>query len=250
MRYKFINPKNYYKEFRQLYGFIISPEYNSKTQLTLVEKIEGTWKMFVVKFVLTLVIGIGIGLFYEPENLTKSSMMERFTNPFLLFMVVFILSLLEEFAFRLSLKFKPIFLAITAGVLTYYVLSKGIYQTKLSDFENHFIIRLVAVIAIIIFSYFIFRIPIIKKKLEVFWVNNFRWILYFFCFGFAWPHILNYELTVLNLLLLPIITFDKLVSAFCYGYVRVHYGFIYSFGTHIIWNSIGFTVSLISGGNN
>jgi hypothetical protein len=246
MRYKLINPNFYYKEFKQLLRFILAPTYHSKKQHTLVEKIEGTWKMFVVKFVLALVVGIGVGLFYEPENLTKSNMMGRFTSPFILFLVVFILSLLEEFAFRLSLKFKPIFLAITSGVLTYYILSKGIYQTKLSDFENHFIIRLAFVISVIIFSYFIFRVPRIKKKLEEFWKNNFRMILYFFCFGFAWPHILNYELSVLNLLLLPIITLDKLVSAFCYGYVRMNYGFMYSIGTHIIWNSIGFTVSLLT----
>ncbi|WP_306012305.1 MULTISPECIES: hypothetical protein [unclassified Allomuricauda] len=249
MRYRFINPKNYYTEFKQLYAFIIKPKSNFETHLNLVEKLEGTWKMFVVKFLLTLIIGVGIGLFYEPENLTKSGMMDRFTNPLLLFLVVFVLSLMEELAFRLSLKFNPIYLAFSTGVLAYYVLSKGIYQTKLSDVENHFTIRLIIVISVIIVSYYIFRVPRIKKKLEKFWKSNFRYILYFFCFGFAWPHILNYELSLLNLLLFPILTFDKLVSAFCYGYVRMRYGFIYSFGTHIVWNSIGFTVSLISTAN-
>ena len=245
---KLLNPRHYFNEFKQFAKFIITPVYNSNKALTITQKIIGAWTMFVVKFVLAIIVGVSIGLFYDAENITRSSMAERFSPPLLLLLSVLILPLLEETGFRLSLKFKPLFLALTLGVLGYYIASKAIYHAKLSDIHHHFEERIIIVLIILIVAYPLFSIPKIKKTLELFWENNFRWILYFFCFGFAWVHIFNYELTLEHLLLMPIITMDKLVSALCYGYTRVNYGFIYAFVIHMLNNSIGFIVSMLSSG--
>lgn len=96
-------------------------------------------------------------------------------------------------------------------------------------------------------AYPLFSIPQLRRVLDQFWKNNFRWILYISCFGFAWVHIFNYELTLEHLLLMPIITLPKLVSALCYGYVRVNYGFVYSFAIHICNNSVGFIANMFIG---
>jgi membrane protease YdiL (CAAX protease family) len=91
--------------------------------------------------------------------------------------------------------------------------------------------------------------PKIKSGLDRFWKRNFKWVFYFFCITFAFIHILNYELNLKHLLLLPLITLPKLVSAITYGYVRMHYGFIYSLGLHMFWNSLGFVqIIYFSGG--
>lgn len=250
MKLKLINPRHYFSEFRQLSKFIIHPVYDTNQTLTLPQRLEGTWTMFVVKFVLTIIVGISVGIFYDPENLTKSSMADRFSTPMLFLMGVFVLPMLEEVVFRLSLKFKPIYLAMTLSVLGYYITCKAIYHTKLSDFEYHIVERISISLIILVASYLLISIPKIKKSLKLFWINNFRWILYFFCFGFAWVHIFNYELTWEHLLLMPIITLDKLVSAMCYGYARINYGFIYSFLIHALNNTIGLIVNLLSSGSD
>ncbi len=247
MKLRLINPKHYFNEFKQLTKFVITPFYNSKNALTISQKIEGTWTMLIVKFFLAIIVGVSIGIFYEAENLTTSNMAERFPSPAVLFLVTMIMSVLEEVAFRLSLKFKPSFLALTFGVIAYYIVSKGFYHTKLSDVHDHFAERFIISFIIMIATYAISSIPKVKIKLETFWQDNFRWILYFLCFGFAWSHIFNYELTMFHLLLMPIITLDKLISAFCYGYVRVRYGFLYAVSMHMCWNTIGLIVILISG---
>lgn len=203
--------------------------------------------MFVVKFVLAIIVGVSIGVFYDAENLTRSNMAARFSMPVLLLVTVFILPLLEEVAFRLSLKFKPLFLALTIGVLTYYIVSKGVYHTKLSDVYDHFAQRAFISLAMVSLTYALSSISKVKNILEKFWKNNFRGIFYFCCLGFAWIHIFNYELSLEHLLLMPIITMDKLVSALCYGYTRVTYGFVYSLAIHMFNNSIGFVALVISG---
>ncbi len=249
MRLKLINPKHYYNEFKQLSKFIITPVYKPNNELTITQKIEGAWTMFVVKFILAIIVGVSIGIFYDAENKTTISMAERFSPPILLVLMVLVLPLLEEIGFRLSLKFKPIFLALTLGTLGYYISSKAIYHAKFSDIHNHFEERIIIVLIILIVTYPLFSIPKIKKSLELFWENNFRWVLYFFLIGFAWVHIFNYELTLEHVLLMPLITMDKLVSAMCYGYARVNYGFIYSFAIHMLNNSIGFIVGVLLSSN-
>jgi len=228
----------------------MSPIADPKTDLSLRQKFIGTWSMLVVKMILAIIIGVSIGIFYDPENLTSSSMTERFTPAVLFIIGVFILPLLEEVAFRLSLKFKPIYLTLTLGVLGYYITSKAIYCVKLTDFHHHFESRVLIGFAIMSIAYPLLSIQKVKRIFTLFWKNNFRWILYATCIAFAWIHILNYELTLMHLLLMPLITLPKLVNALCYGYVRINYGFMYSFAIHIFTNSIAFIVSMISSGSN
>jgi uncharacterized protein len=248
MKLDLLNPRHYYNEFKQLKTFVITPSYSSNNELSVGQKIKGTWTVFVVKFVLAIIVGVSIGIFYDAENLTRSSMAERFSPPVLLLISILILPLLEEIAFRLSLKFKPIYLTLTLGTLGYYIASKALYHVKLSDIHDHFAERIIILFAIMIVAYPLFSIPKIKNSLELFWESNFRMIFYLFLIGFAWIHIFNYELTLEHLLLMPIITLDKLVSAMCYGYARMNYGFFYSFAIHMLTNSIGFIASMISSG--
>lgn len=247
MKLKLINPRHYFNEFKQLSKFVITPVYNSNNALTIGQKITGTWTLFVVKILLTIVFGVSIGIFYDPENRTTISMAERFSPPALLLISVFALPLLEEIAFRLSLEFKPIFLAMTLGVLGYYIASKAIYNAKLSDVHHDFNVRIIIALTILIVSYPLFSIPKITRGLKLFWENNFRWILYVFCLGFAWMHIFNYELTFEHLIMMPVITLPKLVNALCYGYVRINYGFTYTLAIHVCTNSIAFLANTLSG---
>jgi len=75
-------------------------------------------------------VGSLLDLVYKPKNLTSVSMSERFEPLLLLLVGGIILPMFEEIAFRLSLKFKPIYLALTAGTFTYYILTKAVFKTK------------------------------------------------------------------------------------------------------------------------
>lgn len=194
---------------------------------------------------LAILIGVAVGLLYDPENITSARWSETFAPLVLFFLAVILFPLLEETLFRLSLKFSPIFLSLTSGIMGYNIITKAIYHTNLSNINEHFEIRVMVGLSIILILYPLFSVSKIKKNLEIIWKTNFKWILYFFCITFAWVHIFNYELTLEHLLLMPLITLPKLISALCYGYIRINYGFVYSLGLHMCTNSIGFIMSML-----
>ncbi len=244
MNLSLINPKHYLTEFKKFLNYLKQPvPINSQTGTTY-QKIRGTWTIFVIKTLLTIAIGVLVTLIYDPVNKTAVRWNEEFSTLTIFFLSIIILPLFEEIAFRLSLRFKPLYLSLTLGTLSYYFMSKAICHTSLSNVDHHFTARLLVAAGVIVVSYPILYQQKIKNVLEVFWEMNFKWIFYFFCFAFAWMHIFNYGITLKHLLLLPIITLSKLISAMTYGYIRMHYGFIYSLGLHMFWNSIGFVVSL------
>lgn len=241
MKFRFINPKQYYNEFLKFKNYILKPVYIGANTNTISQSIGGTWTIFVIKVVLTIIVGIVVALLYDPVNQTKLNWLEIYTTGTIFLLSMIILPSLEEIAFRLSLKFRPIYVSLTLGVLAYYVITKGVYQTKLSTIDTHFVIRLlISVLTMLISLVIIASSSKIKNGLERFWQTNFKWVFYFFCITFSLLHILNYELNLKHLLLLPLITLPKLVSALTYGYVRMHYGFIYSLGLHMFWNGLAF----------
>lgn len=240
MKLRFVNPKHYYIEFLKFKNYILKPVYIESNKNTILQNISGTWNIAVIKIILTIIVGIVATLIYDPVNKTTERWLELYSTGTIFLLSIIIFPLLEEIAFRLSLKFRQVYLSLTLGVLAYYMVTKGFYQTKLSNIDNHFEIRLMIGVLTILIPYAIITSnPKIKSGLDRFWKRNFKWVFYFFCITFAFIHILNYELNLKHLLLLPLITLPKLVSAITYGYVRMHYGFIYSLGLHMFWNSLG-----------
>ncbi len=245
MKLSIINPKHYFVEFKAFLNYILKPSDIETIDGTVLQKIKGTWTILVFKILLTIVFGTLVALIYNPVNIRVSRWNEEYSVVTIFFLSIMILPLLEEIAFRLSLKFKPMFLSLTLGVLGYSIATKAIYQTYLSNTDEHFISRLLIVFIIILISYPIVSHKTIRDRLEIFWQTNFKWIFYFLCITFAWLHILNYGVTLKHILLLPLITLPKLVSAITYGYIRMHYGFVYSLGLHMCWNGFGFIMSLL-----
>ncbi|MEJ7692370.1 hypothetical protein [Daejeonella sp.] len=250
MKLRFVNPKHYYIEFLKFKNYILNPVYIESNKNTILQNISGTWNIVVIKIILTIIVGIVATLIYDPVNKTTERWLELYSTGTIFLLSIIIFPLLEEIAFRLSLKFRQVYLSLTLGVLAYYMVTKGFYQTKLSNIDNHFEIRLMIGVLTILIPYAIITSnPKIKSGLDRFWKRNFKWVFYFFCITFAFIHIFNYELNLKHLLLLPLITLPKLVSAITYGYVRMHYGFIYSLGLHMFSNSLGFVqIIYFSGG--
>jgi hypothetical protein len=172
-------------------------------------------------------------------------MAERFSPLMLVLVTVLILPTVEEVCFRLSLKFKPVYLALTSGVLLYYLLTKAVYSTKISAVDETFLIRLGFSIGLVILLYPIFNIKSIKESLSKIWTIHFRWIYYISCLSFAWIHVFNYELSAINLLLLPLITLPQLMTGIISGYTRVAFGFRYPLVFHMVTNLIAISISFL-----
>lgn len=245
MNYPLIKPKYYFSLFKEILNFIKNPKNEKNRTKSTKQKIYDTIGLLILKMLFLIPVVLFFAVVYDPENIQKGNMSERFTPMILLLVGVVILPFLEEALFRLSLKFKPIYLALTSSVFCYYILTKLVFHSKFSLVDESFLMRIVISISLGLFFYPIINIKSFKKSLSKFWTQHFRSIYYISCLVFAWMHYSKYELNWTNILLLPILTLPQLMSALIYGYIRVSYGFRYPLLLHMSNNLIGFSMSFL-----
>lgn len=245
MIYQLIKPKFYLEILKELIYFIKYPKLIVTHQKSVKRKVIETIGLFIIKMTASISIALLLGLFYEPKNITDSTMAARFSP--LVFLVVggIILPSFEEIAFRLSLKYKTIYASLSLTAFAYYIVTKVIYKSNLSLVDDSFSIRILLALTIGILSYGILNRVNIKKRLTQFWTANFKYIYYTSCVMFAWLHIFNFELTTINIILLPIITLPQLFSATIAGYTRVAFGFRYPLIIHMATNSIFISLTFL-----
>jgi len=246
MNYPLIKPKYYYFLYRDIFNFIKQPHDKTGIEKSTRFKIYDTVGLYLLKFIFLIPVILFFAVVYDPENIQSANMTERFSPAMLLLVGGIILPFLEEIGFRLSLVFKPVYLALSSGVWTYYFLTKAVFSTKISMVDESFLLRVIISVLLGALLYLIFNLQSIKKKLASFWVANFRGIFYFVCIVFAWMHITKYEITLLNVLLLPILTLPQLFSAIIYGYIRLSFGFIYPLVLHMGMNTAVISISLLT----
>ncbi|WP_350291471.1 hypothetical protein [uncultured Croceitalea sp.] len=234
--YPLIKPKYYWSLINDLSTFIVSPKYKTGQEKSTRNKIYDTIGLFLIKVVFSVVVASLLQIIYNPENLTSTSMAERFSPLILLLVGGVILPLFEEMTFRLSLKFNPMYLALTTGGFTYYILTKAVFKSKLSLIDDTFWHRVVLVIMVVLIAYGLCSRKNNQIVLQGFWEKHFRKLYYLSCLSFAWLHIFNFELSLVNLLWMPILTLPQLFSATIAGYTRVAFGFQYPLLVHMITN--------------
>lgn len=243
--YPLIKPKYYKSLLIDLLNFIRRPVNQPSIEKSTKHKIYDTIGLFFIKLVFSITVASLLQLFYEPENQTSASMTERFGPLALLLVGGIILPIFEEITFRLSLKFSPLYLALTSGTFTYYIMTKAVFKSRLSMVDDTFWYRIAAGIIMLLIVYAITGESYIKQALQQFWKTQFKWIYYLSCISFAWLHIFNFELNVTNLLLLPILTLPQLFSATIAGYTRVAFGFKYPVLLHMITNTLFLSLTFL-----
>lgn len=219
-------------------SFVVAPKSQCRKKNTISQKISASFVLLILKFTFSLLISGIIGFFYEPENLTDLSLSERFT-PFLYLTIGgTVLPFFEEVLFRLSLKFKPVYLISTSICAGYYISTKFFFDSRLSAFDDTFFYRVVIGIS----TGFCFWVMLSNKQISAYfgkvWDHKFTYIYYLSAVIFAWLHIFNFELTLTNVLLLPILTLPQLFSGLIMGYMRINFGFQYPLLFHIATNSV------------
>lgn len=245
MQYPFLKPSYYYSLFKDISGYVRRPVNKKNLDKPIKFKIYDTIGLFMLKVLFLIPISILMSVIHDPENLSKSNMMERFSPLLLLLVAGVILPTVEEIAFRLSLKFKPAYLALSMGVFAYYILTKTVYYTKISAIDESFATRAGMAIGLMVLLYPIINTTAIKEKLTNVWDTHFRVIYYLSCMIFAGIHIFNYELSWINLALLPLITLPQLMSAIIAGYTRVSFGFQYPLFFHMANNLIAIGIAFL-----
>ena len=247
MKYPLIKPAFYLQLLKDILFFIKNPFTEPHFDKSLRVKVYETIGLYVLKIVFLIPVVAFFALVYDPKNVQSANMSERFTPMILLLVGGVILPFVEEAGFRLSLKFKPIYLALSLSIFSYYFLTKAIFHTKVSLVDDSFLLRVIISVCVGALLLPIFHMDKIKQKLTEFWSKHFRSIYYLSCIIFAWVHITKYELTWLNVLLLPILTLPQLFSAIIYGYTRVSFGFIYPLIMHMSINMIALSLSFLPG---
>lgn len=245
MEYPLAKPRYYYSLFNEIVGFVRNPECVKDLEKSTKFKVYDTIGLFVVKILFLIPTAVLIGLLHDPENLAKASLAERFSPLMLLLITVVILPVVEEVGFRLSLKFKPIYLALSLGVFLYYLLTKAVFYTKITAVDESFVTRAGVAVAMVVLLYPLLSMKPIREKMAQFWESNFRTIYYLSCVLFAVIHIFNYELNWMNLVFLPLITLPQLMSGIISGYTRITFGFQYPMLFHMATNLIAVSMSFL-----
>lgn len=243
--YPLIKPKYYWSLINDLSTFIKLSNYNTDLQKSTRNKVYDTIGLFFIKVVFSVIVASLLQFIYEPENLTSESMAERFSPVLLLLVGGVVLPLFEEITFRLSLKFNPIYLALTTGGFSYYIITKAIFKSRLSLIDDSFGYRVIAALIIVLIAFAVCRKKNICVVLRQFWEKNFRMVYYLSCLSFAWLHIFNFELSLVNLLWMPVLTLPQLFSATIAGYTRVAFGFQYPLLVHMITNIIFLSLTFL-----
>jgi len=245
IEYPLIKPKYYRKLLVEIYAFVKAPRPERDSTKTVKTKLYDTIGLFILKMLFLIPVMVFFAFVYDPENVQSQRMANRFSPLILLLVGGFLLPLVEEIAFRLSLVFKPIYLALSSSALFYYVLTKAVFNTKISAFDETFLLRVGVSLGFGVLVFMVVNRASIREHLEKLWADNFRYIYYLTCIVFAWMHISKYELIWLNILLLPILTLPQLMSAVIYGYTRVLFGFQYPLLVHITMNTVAIGLSLL-----
>jgi len=245
MNYPLVKPKYYISLFKEILKFIKDPRDHQNQEKSTRIKIYDTIGLFVLKLIMLIPVFLFFAVVYDPKNIQSTSMSDRFSPLALLLVGGILLPFLEEIAFRLSLRFKPIYFALSSTVLSYYILTKLVFFTKLSAVDESFIVRIVISVLIGLILFPLVNVGSVKEKLSKFWSLHFRSIYYVSCLFFAWVHITKYELDLINILLLPILTLPQLMSALIYGYIRISFGFKYPLLFHMSNNLLAISLSLL-----
>lgn len=231
--------------FQRLVSFTRRPVAGVDAGMTLKQKLTDTAGLFAIKLFLLVAIAVLMAVLspvFDPQNVSIDNIVERFSPIALLFVAGLALPLLEEVGFRLSLTFKPIYLALSLGVMCYYFLTKAVFGTSNSLVDESFVLRVGVSLTVCTTLYLVFRLRQVSKFLCAVWERHFRWIFYVTCAAFALVHLFNFELNIVHVVLMPLITLPQIVSGIIYGYARVTLGFQYALLAHIA-NNLLFVLS-------
>lgn len=215
----FFNPNFHIENYKNLFQFLKNPKFKkeiiSKKQVLFI-----MISLLMLKHVFTILFRLSHTFInHEPIHLHHPIWD---IIPF--FTLYFLKPFLEEVAFRLSLKFSPVYMAFSTFALIFYMLS--IFYGNNFNIREHLLLKTSLSLIAGVTMYFISN----QKKIlfENFWNKNFGYIFYLFLVIFLYANFLYYKIDIRFLVFLPLLLSQEILTGVLYSFVRVKYGFRYS----------------------
>ncbi len=171
MNFRLIKPTYYINLFQEVRSFLTHPTPVKNDAMSPGEKVMAMIGLYIMKMTLVIMAALimaAISPWFDPENVSKSNMASRFSPLMLVIVGGLILPTIEEVAFRLSLRFKPIYLALSTSIIGYYWLTKVVFDTSNSMVDESFTNRVVGAILCGLAVYLLLLSPLIRKHVSSF----------------------------------------------------------------------------------
>jgi hypothetical protein len=233
-----INPVYHFKTLRDLTRFIFRPELSPiKKQSSFKNAIDLVIILAII-LLCSLTSNYLVWYFFNPELSAELIRLQLTTDPVHYFvMLVFIAPMLEESCYRLVLRFNPLFLSIAFGIFCHRLISNVFFEVSVYDIENYPLSRIAWAAVFSVCFYVILSNEKISSGLKVFWGKKFKWICWLSCLVFAFVHVTNFNITPVNILLMPLLTLPQLFLGVGAAYMRIKCGFMYAMLLHALYNS-------------
>ena len=235
-----INPVAYFTVFKEILKSLKHP--------TLQE--EHPWSLRVLRmvfmvFMIALVFKVA-GLFINQwvENQVGFDHKEsKKMSPFIL--IVFgglIAPALEELIFRLPNRFNALNISISTALLVAVFglgsFINGVVKNYVVQQELIAVLNLSAklVCALIMGVFLFLMLRKHENQLVETGQKNVVWIFYTYAVLFGFAHILNFQITLNNLVYIVPLTLPQIFGGLFLGYTRINYGIKYSILQHACWN--------------
>ena len=154
----------------------------------------------------------------------------------------------EELAYRWGLRFSPLRVAVSVGMIAFYWLPYGgSYSTSIVEVLDqpgfYLMVGMALVVGLTVYA--LLRISFFEQTIRHWWGQHFGWVFYASSLLFGLMHIFNvHEVTATVVSLAFFITFQQITMGLFNGYVRMRYGFGQAVVQHSLFNLVPVLIRL------
>jgi hypothetical protein len=179
--------------------------------------------------------------FQFPINKALELIKKDYRNQgFLKILVILIIPIIEELGFRLPLIFTKISFSFLVTMLA-LILIGIITNSSIYFYNNWFTEKIILLFSIFCLSYLTLKNNFsFQFFLSEFWSKNPKIIFYSLLFLFSFLHALNFQISIGQLFLIPLLTLNQTIYGILFAFLRLRLGVFYSILLHVFINSVGF----------
>jgi membrane protease YdiL (CAAX protease family) len=211
-----------------------------RSELRFFPKMFNLLKVVSWMILLLFPVSILLTLALSTTNYQGSNQVEELVSQTPIWLVVLLAvvlaPLMEETLFRLPLRYKPVFLGLSAVFGTYYV-AQSFLPVNVEP-VTALVAGFVLPIIIGVFVFLIIRFTPLRSLIEKVYQRFFPAIFYTFVLLFGFVHFSNYTDRSSIWYIAPLLVLPQIIVGLVLGYVRMRYGFWYSVLGHAIYNGM------------
>ena len=152
--------------------------------------------------------------------------------------LVLLISVIEELIFRLPLRYTAINLDISALLFAMFAARSLLFSFgsfRLATVTERWFWSAVLALLIASVVFVLLRTEPVKRLASRIWFDHFRSVVYVSCVVFGLVHLYNFRftsLTVATLLLAPLLVLPQIISGFIFAFARMRLGMIWCIVLH------------------